>query len=375
MNIILAAGILLIILSLVFQKNKKFSPYWGFVLIFLIMGFQEGIEGDFMTYKAEYQDMAQGIGNSSATAGNDTVWLFLNGLFSKFLPFWMFVILLAAFECIVLYKLGNKYGSRQYGWLGPVLFYFTFYLMLIQMKALRQGFAVEIIVLAYLMTGHKRGWLWGGLLTFAAVFVHHSTLIVIPFIILHFVVSKIKDIDKVKEYSLGKPKLVFPIIMVAAFMFVYTLKSTALSGWLDQLALIGNMNDVALSNYLETEQEHAFEISFLIVLYDAIMVFICSWFLQRTTIRYKILAFASIIGCYGDMLLFGMGSLPRIMMFYIIFNIITYPLIAEMVHKRFSKTAALIFIVFLVGYAMKTSLPMIMSSDKGGFGTYQFVFW
>ena len=75
------------------------------------------------------------------------------------------------------------------------------------------------------------------------------------------------------------------------------------------------------------------------------------------------------------MLLFGMGSLPRIAMFYIVFNILTYPKLVEVVSHKYGKTVALVLIVFLVGYAIKTSLPWITGTDGDQFGTYRFVFF
>lgn len=374
MNIILTTGILLIVLSFIFQKNKKISPYWGFLLVFLIMGFQSGVEGDFMNYMHQYEAVAKGGSYDSVTSANDTVWIFLYIIFGKIFPFWAFIIVLAGFECKILYELGSRYGSKQYGWVGPILFFFTFYLMLIEMKALRQGLAVEITVLAYLMTTQKKGVLWSAALMIIATFVHHSSLLVVPFIVYQIIVSRNSGFDHDQETINAKHGMLFPIVMVVIYMIVYSAKSTSLGDTLTQLAMLGEAQNIQLSGYLESEQEHAIEISFLIVLYDAVLVFLCSWFYQRTTQRNKVFAIASIIGCFGDMLFFGMGSLPRMMTYFYVYNIITYPLLAEMIAKKYGKTAALVLIVFLVGYAMKTSLPMITSTERADFGTYRFVF-
>ena len=375
MNIVLTAGVLLIMLSLAFQKNKKIQPYWGFLIVFIIMGFQEGVQGDFMGYKESFQIMARGGVYDSVTSENDYVWLFLTKLFSSFMPFWMFVILLAGFECGVLYKVGNNYGSKEYGWVGPVLFFFTFYMMLIQMKAMRQGLATEIVVLAYYLSDKKKGFWWSIALMALAMFVHHSTLAAVPFIALQLVVSRKKDWDKEVKRSNFVMKDFFPLLMVGAYLFVYYLKASFLGDWLSQLAILMG-DDVQLVGYLEKEQRFLDQgVSSLIILYDGVMVFLCSWFMQRTDRRYRVLAIASIIGCFLDMLLFGMGSLPRIAMFYIVFNILTYPKLVEVVSHKYGKTVALVLIVFLVGYAVKTSLPWITGTDGDQFGTYRFVFW
>lgn len=339
------------------------------------MGFQEGVEGDFMAYKNDYIRLANGAASAAITSENDYVWLFLTETFSKVAPFWVFIILMAGFECLVLFILCRKYGSKKYGLIAPILFFFTFYMMLIQMKALRQGLAVEMVVLSYILGTEKKGIWWSSGLLIAAMFVHHSTLAVIPFIILHIVVSRKSDYDKPIPFRKGLKTTLFPVAMLVLYLIVYSLKATMLGDWLNQLALIGESQSIQLSGYLVKEQDHLFEISWLIVMYNAVMVFFCSWFMQRTTRRYRVLAIASIIGCYGDMLLFGAGSLPRIMMFYYIFNLLVYPQLAELIANKFGKIPAFVFIAFLVGYAVKSSLPIIQSVDAVmAYGTYRFVF-
>ena len=374
MNIILVTGILLIIASLALQRNKKLPPYWGFILVFLIMGFQEGVLGDFMNYKESYEAAARGIAYSG-TAEEDSVWLFLNSILSKIIPFWLFVALMSGFQCWVLFIVGRKYGSKEYGWLGPILFFFTFYMMLIQMKAMRQGLATEIVVLSYYMTTQKKGFWKSIVLLLIAYFVHHSTIAAVPLVALQLFVANKKELDKDNKTNSTVVGSSFPIVMVGLYLFVYYLKALFLGDWLMGLSLfIGD--DFRFVGYLDKEQRFVGEeISMLIVLYDAIMVFLCSWFMQRTTRRYKILAIASIVGCFLDMLLFGMGSLPRIAMFYIVYNIYTYPKLTELVSQKYGKLASLVLIVFLVGYALKTSLPWILEADEGRFGTYHFVFW
>ena len=372
MNIILTTGVLLIVVS--FLLRKILPPYWGILVVFLIMGFQEGVEGDFMHYKEEYNEFSKYSTYQTRTVDDEPVWDFLYNTCARKIPFWTFIILLAGFECLVLFMVTHKYGSKEYGWLGPILFFFTFYMMLIQMKALRQGLAVELGFLSYYMTTQKRGILWSIIILAVAYFTHNSAIVLAPFIVLQIVMVILYGMDN-DEQTIGEyHNMAFPIVMLIIYLIVYSLKSTSIGDWLSQIATIIEDSEFRGEGYLETENKF-FDVSWLIVLYDGVMVFLCSWFIQRTTRRNRILAIASIIGCYCDMLLFGMGTLPRVMMFFYVFNILTYPLIAEMIHNKYGFFQAMIFVIFLIGYAVKTSLPMILgTSGVFAFAPYRFVF-
>lgn len=375
MNIILTSGIFLMIFSFLFRK--KLPPYWGVIVIFLIMGFQDGVEGDFLNYKEVYENFTKYSNYQIRTSDDEPVWNWLFKTCAPNMPFWGFVVLLSGFECFVLFLIVRKYGSEEYGWLGPILFFFTFYLMLIQMKAMRQGLAVELLALSFFMIERKQGIYLSALLFMLAYYTHNSALVAAPILIVQAIVAKFfdkkNDKDTVNESQ--SHNIIFPIAMLFVYMVVYMLKSTSLNDWLGQMALAAEDNDSRLSEYLTTEQQYAFNISWLIVLYDGVMVFLCSWFIQRATWRNRIFAIASIVGCYGDMLLFGLGSLPRMMMFYYLFNIITYPHITEMINAKLGRISAAFFVLFIIGYAIKTSLPWITGVADDRFGTYHFIFY
>ncbi len=374
MNIILTSGVLLIILSIVFRKSKTISPYWGFLIVFLIMGFQEGVEGDFMGYKQEWQIFSTNSNAEIRTAETDMLWQAIYHYLAPVMPFWLFIILMSGFECWVLWIVCKKYGSREYGWIGPILFFFTFYMMLIEMKALRQGLAAEMCMFAYFLADKKkRGWLWSIIIAVSATFIHTSAVVAVPFVVLQIIMVK-RERERMDIEKSGRHTLTLPLILVAVYLVVYYLKATSLGGWLTSMALIFDSN--SLASYLEGEQKYLNnEVSPLIIMYDAVMVFLCTWFMQRTSRRYQILSIAAIIGCFLDMLLFGLGSLPRIATYYLIYDVLVYPKLTEMVSHKYGKPVALVLTVFLIGYAIKTSLPMIVGTDGPfAFASYHFVF-
>ena len=149
MNIILTAGILLIIVSL--ATEKKYKPYIGFAFVFLIMGFQSGVEGDVMNYQADYETMAQALTVDSRTIEDEPVFPYLMKFFTFFSPYWFFVMVLSIFQVYILERFVSRFCKGSYQLIAAILFFFSFNMMLLQMKAMRQGFAIELIVTAFLL--------------------------------------------------------------------------------------------------------------------------------------------------------------------------------------------------------------------------------
>ena len=163
--------------------------------------------------------------------------------------------------------------------------------------------------------------------------------------------------------------------MVGIYLYVYFIKTTILNDYLIGFAMLSDEEFRLFGYFSEDEMENAFNISWLIVLYDAFIVFLVSWYYRFADSKMRVFCWASIVAAFGDMLFFGIGSLPRIIMYLVVFNLVVYPAVTLQISKKFGKLWALIFIVFLFGYAIKTSLPWMLGTEDGRFGTYQFVFW
>lgn len=369
MNIILTTGILLIIVSLL--TEKKYKPYVGFAFVFLIMGFQSGVEGDFMEYMEGFNSIARTGMVDSRTIEDEPVFPYLMKVSSFIVPYWLFILLLSLFECYVLERFVSRYAKGPYQWIAAILFFFAFNMMLMQMKAMRQGLAIELMIAAFLlMERKKKKFPWVSfLLAVAAFFTHNSSLVAVQFLILFYFATR-------KEHFLTKTGNgdLFPVLMLGIYLFVYFIKTTILNDYLIGFAMLSD-DDFRLSGYFsEKEMENAFEISWLIVLYDAIIVGLVAWYYKFADSRMRVFCWASMIAAIGDMLLFGIGSLPRIIMFFVVFNLAVYPAVAQQLSRKFGKIWALAFLVLLVGYAVKTSLPWMLETDDGRFGTYRFIF-
>lgn len=384
MNIILTVGILLVIVAFLTRKSKS-APLIGFAFVFLIMGFQSNVEGDFIGYMDEYNLTALSHEADSRTIEDEPIMPFFMQLFSSFSPWWFFVMALSAIECGILVKFIKKYSFGPYIYLAAILFFFSFNMMLMQMKAMRQGLAIELMLLSFMMADSKKKKWRAIVFAVLAYLTHNSALVIVPFFFLYFFVNiKLQWFEKRFSHhkKSGKkiPGNLLPVIIVGVYFVLYIVKVRFLNQYLLPLMVLTGGEGNRLASYAESSgtveslDTNLFEISPLIVLFDAIIVFLVTQYYKNADVRMKIFCIISVAAAFGDMLFFGTGSFARIIMYYVVFNLVVYPAVVLDVLRRYGKTYALAFIVLLVGYAIKTSLPWMTGVSDGRFGTYQFVF-
>lgn len=377
--IVLTFGVLLIVLNIL--TSRKYNPLISMMIILLIMGFQDNCQNDFLSYQEDYRlAMKYGYLQDYSEHDSEPLWKFLMINSSKIIPWWMFVFFLACFECVVLYKFLKKFCKGKFAWIATILYYFTWNMMGMHMSLMRQGFVVAVMLAAFLSYEKTKKWKWPVIISVIAYLMHNSSVVMIPLLMGYIFLDK----RKTKNPELAKKKKqidFFPLIVTGGYLLLYLIKQVFLKSYLPALALMfGDAN--RLSGYLDaTGQNHGMahvddlEVSMLIILYDAIIVFIVSYFYKYADLRMKWMYLLTIAAAFGDMMLFGIGSLPRIILYYCVFNIIVYPDIAQKIRSKWGIIPALAFVALLIGYAVKTSLPWMTGDDWGGIGTYQFVFF
>lgn len=174
--IILYTGIILILYSMFSgELTRNYKPIIGFMFTFLIMAFQSNVEGDYMSYMKDF-----GMGYSR-TMDTEPLWVLLQ------MPFYLlgwqyFIFFMVLFQVWVVYRISKMYASNHYQYLGAILFFFTFGMMLIQMKALRQGLAIEICLLPFIMKFDNKNRLLNRILycygpVVIAYFIHNSAIV------------------------------------------------------------------------------------------------------------------------------------------------------------------------------------------------------
>lgn len=362
--LILTIGVILFLVSLLLKGLKKYNIWVGFAIVIIIMAFQDNIEGDFQGYEQTYT-----IQLDSRTADDEPFWSFLNLLCAPLMSFRCFYFLIVVFQVFILKAFVNEYADKKYSWIAPLLFYFTFNMMLIQMKAIRQGLAVELCLFSfYLMDKTK---LWKAVIPAVLGYLtHNSALITFPLLVVYkyFLITPKNHSNNRKKQN----EWFWPIFMVFITFSIYLLKTYVLNNYILALATLFSDGDFRLIGYLN-ETDADINLSNVMLLYNMFLVGLASWYYQTASKFERIMCLATIVASYMEILFFGMGSLFRMGLYFSVFSIVLVPNILNKVGRRYGSWAAFMLSIFFVLYAIKTSLPWLMSSEPDRFGGYRFV--
>lgn len=383
MNIILATGILLIFTS--YLTHNKYSPLIGFAFVFLIMGFQSGVEGDYYSYMDNYHYTQRTGMIDSRTFDTEPILPILMLLFS-WCPWWLFLIFITFFEVFVLVHFVEHYGTKEYKYAAAIIFFFTFNMMLMQMKALRQAFAIELLVLAFLLIDKEnkkdksrnlRHFPWVPLfLVVLAYFTHNTSLILLPFIVLFWWAKRRPE----KLDRLGNSGI-FPFIILGIYALIVYVKEIFLSDYLMQIALSSELISNNYSGYFDGSNLAESFVNKTVVTppylvgFNGVLVYFVARTYQNSNALIRVFCLMSILAAIGEVILFNLGSLPRILMYFAIFNLVVYPHVASFIRNRYGRAFAHVFLLLILVVAARISLEWMLDTTAGDrFGTYKFIF-
>ncbi len=374
--IILFVGVLLIIYAI---AAKKYSVAWGMLFVLIIMGCQEGIPGDFMGYKDTYNEggaEAGYLGSTVKEAEYSFIWL--TQFCSRFMSFHWFVFFTSLVQCLVMGAMIKKYADNRYWSFGVLLVFFTYNIMLLQMKAMRQGYAVESLLLAYWLIGERR-FLLALIMAAICYGFHNSSLVALPFFLVFLIImflkrKEVNNADTEDVCNVAKDSYPFAIVVAVGLIAFTILKFSVIDDYLKPL--VNTWDFFEYGAYLEEMQDK--RLAWWIVLYVTVSVFAVSlYYKNEANIYKKYLAFLSIIASYVYVGIFGMGSLFRVSMYFDIFAIVTFPNVAGMLRNTYGKDVASLYVIFNMVYLMYFSVAHMTSmSIIGGFGygMYKFSF-
>lgn len=362
--IILYTGILLILYSLLSQKTGKYNTTIAFLFCFIIMGFQSNVDGDYYSYLNEYENFNF---INSVSNKEEYFWLYLTYYFQKYVPFYVFVCTLSLFECYCVKTFIDKFGDKQYLFISAVLFFFTFNYMLMQMKAMRQGLAVDLCMLSFVMIDKqkKKSFVYAILLSLAAYFTHKSCAMCLLLVWGYWLYLKYT-----KEGA--KTNTINPLYLAVGIIVLYFSKKAFLDTYL--IPALAMLDDDHYMNYAMDFADAAGQMNFLPILYNTLMVSFMAWYMRFVDRKERYLVIIAIIGVFVDTLVFATGSIQRLLLYFLFANLAIYPGMAKKIEERYGKVALWAFFTLLIGYAMRTSVFWLMSGDVTMFGQYKFIF-
>lgn len=373
---ILVVGILLILYGII--AKKKYSVGVGMMFVLLIMGFQEGIPGDFMEYKDVYKSGSVDVslvGNTAKEGEFAYIWAMEH--ISKIMNFHWFVLLTSIVQCMAMGLMIKTFADRKYWYFGVLLIFFTFNIMMIQMKAMRQGYAVDLLLLAYYFLG-KRKFIWSLISAALAFGFHNSSIIAIPFFLVLWFILFLRHKDKLATYvpvTINKQKGIGIALWVTGGLFAfYVLKFVVFANYINPF--LAGLNAFEYSGYLDAMEKRS--VAWWILIYHMVIVFaVTLYYVNETDFFRKYMALLTILAMFLGIGTFGFGSLMRFPAYFIIFCIVVFPNLAGMFHRSYGKPMALGFVLFNMLYVMYGSVGNMVSmiTDSGtGFGPFTFSF-
>lgn len=372
--IIFYIGIILIVTS--FFNRKNYSPYWGFIFPLIIMGFQSNVQGDYQRYKLSFE---YGKSLYSTIKETEFGWLAINDIF-QVANFETMIFFIAFFQNIVLAYFIKNYTYRKEQWLGAVFFFWTFVCMLIQMKALRQGVAIEIVLLGFIFVEKSRyilALLMGGI----AFSIHNSSIVILPVLLL-FLIYRFSVKNKILVLSnlfrfifninLNKS---FPIFIGIFTLLLCFFKAVVINKYLLPFAFaMEGENDYA--HYIINELEATNLSLFIVVNYvmKAYFLALLYMFVER---KKRAFVFIALLSMFLNLLFFGLGSLQRAIHYYTIFTIAMFPNIVYMLKTKYrgGKVIAMAFLFWCLIYEFRITIPWLtIGGAEDNFASFRFVF-
>lgn len=343
-------------------------------IVFLIMGFQENCFTDYPGYKDNYNDKITGYTIKEEEFAYKWLWMKCSALMS----FHLFVTLTSLVQCLIIGLIIRKFAAIKFYYFAVLIVFFTFNIMLIQMTAMRQGYAVEMLILAYYLLD-KQKYLISILTVIIAYGFHNSVIVAIPFFIVLLIIMLIHrekkqiatqniSIDNIKSKR-------FAMWILLGFISFYFLKYVVFASYINPI--LASIEAFSFSGYLD-QLDNDRSIAWWIMLYNVIMVYLTSiYYANERNLFKKFLAFLTLVYFFLYIATFGFGDLMRVNMYFVIFTIVVFPNIASMIRFSYGRNAARLFVVFNMVYLMYFSVPFMFSTNSEnhtGYGSYMFSF-
>lgn len=355
---LLLLGFIFVIINLFF-KGKK-GTYLMFLGILIVMGLQGKAGWDYLEYEINFILFKPPffIDNHNT----EICWLWLYRLFS-FTEFPVLVFFVSFVQYLILVIFVNKYIKVSI-WknFAFFLFFFTQSFLGFQISALRQGLAIELLALSFILIADKK-YILAILCTIAMYNIHRSSLLTIPFIILFYFYCRYSNKDIVKD-RIGIIKIL-PIIFISLYFFK-DLFFTFI------VPIADNLSTSEFKHYVT--QLEFLEISPLIVIYDLVCIIAITLYLKDCKGHIRYLCYMSIIAFFGEGFLFGLSDLPRLTYYFSIFNIIVLPNVGLFLYNKYNKYISIGFVLMCCIYALKTFMPYVTNPEIPRIMNFKFIF-
>jgi hypothetical protein len=329
MNTIVIFNIAFVLLAYLAQyKGQAYLLKVSFFLIFLFLALRYNYGNDYQPYFDGFLRLTSysSVDYTDEDEYFEKGWIFLYFLFKPF-GFFALVAVLAAFNCFIYYRLIKKYVLPNYYWLAVFIYVFNVGFLLTQLSSMRQTLAIGIFLFAIDYINKKDAIRYGLCIGLASLF-HSSALILLPVYLLG-----------VLDWTINKK--------TATILFLAYLLS-----FLFGESFLPQINKLVSSNFERYEMyEGSTELGTglgLIInsIFLILVLYYAAFQNNKISIFFKIVVLSYVLIPIS----MNLSILVRIIMYFIPFIIIVFPIMMSSINNYFLKTAVLGLIVILTLY-------------------------
>lgn len=352
MNSVIGLNILAVLCAYLSKyKDFKIGLKTSFFLIFIFLAIRFDFGNDYMNYYRDFSTLNSysSIDYFDKSLHYDPGWILLCKLFKPF-GFFVLVIFLALFNCIVYYFFIKKYVPRDLYWLAIFIYVFTPGFMLVHASAMRQSIAIGLFLTAIPYI-YKKDPIKYFLFIGIAYFFHASAIVLLPLYLIAFSNWKITN----------KSGAVFVIIFLSLFVFG--------SSILPSINVLLNTYFQKYETYAGTGTEVGSGVGIFFLSIILIFVLYYSKTQKADLKTIFILAIFSFMFIPIGLLI---TMVSRVGMYFTPATIIAYPIIFKNIREPLVKR---LFLFFLMFFTLYTFIVFFNSEIyKKGYDTYKTIF-
>lgn len=359
MIVLVLASIIALLLVYTASPNKKeASLKWAIGIVTLVSAVRYQVGTDYMNYYEIYDN----INSYGAFSWNeliqgeiykDPMWTLLNLLFSVFKDngFFVMVAAISIFQNVVVYYIIKKHVTPNYWPLALFVYLFNPYFYVLDQSMLRQGLAISLCMLAFLVFSKKKLWL-SILLIVMGWLTHSSALIMLCIIPILF-----WKMENTKPLA-----YIFTVSFVLFFIF-----RESLDAFLSPFLAVEDF-DILYEKYLGRDTSSSFGIIFIL---NTIPFLIFVKALFKGEIEEPVQKQMLFLSCIGTLIIPFSAMVQMISRLALYFNIFSIAAIPIVYSKQNSSVRTIITSCYVLAELTQYYLLYLGPSASRGYDTYQ----
>jgi len=217
MYIYLLIGLVSVLISF-FAHDKNKGLKWSFLFITTFLAIRYEWGSDYTSYFEQYIEFSRATfglfdleRNGDLYRHQEWGWVLINRLFYySRLGFFGMVIALTLFENYIVYRIIQKYVSKNHYWMAIMLWYFNVMSFCINASMMRQYLCIclYLIVVDLMIEKKRKGYLlWSIFIIMVSIVIHRSSIVLLASLPIFYI-------------RINKPKLNITLVILVGVVFV-----------------------------------------------------------------------------------------------------------------------------------------------------------